>query len=107
MKAVLVFLFLLTFAACETVEQVKERLQKNSQEVDDVLNNCILESETATEELKNRVEKNKTRKPGNKIPLVPYNKNKVIRSDVEVVKKCRVKQFNYIRRQFRKATKSN
>ena len=107
MKAVLVFLFLLAFAACETVEQVKERLQKNSQEVDDVLNNCILESETATEELKNRVEKNKTRKPGNKIPLVPYNKNKNIRSDVEVVKKCRVKQFNYIRKQFRKATKSN
>ena len=106
MKAVLVFLFLLAFAACETMEEVKERLHKNSQEVEDVLNNCILNSEKASETLKSIVEKNKTRKPGNKLSLLPYDKNKVIFSDKQVVKKCRVKQFHYIQKQFRKAAKA-
>ena len=106
MKAVLVFLFLLAFVTCETVEEVKERLHKNHQEVEDILNNCILNSEVASEELKNRVVKNKDRKPGMKLPLIPYDKRKINISDREVVKKCRVKQFNYIRSQFKKATKS-
>ena len=107
MKAVLVFLFLLAFVACETVEEVKERLHKNSQEIEDILNNCILKSEVASDELKNRVVKNKDRKPGMKLPLIPYDKRKVIASDSEVVRKCRIKQFNYIRSQFKKAPKSS
>ena len=107
MKAVLVFLFLLAFVACETVEEAKERLSKNSQELEDFLNNCILNSEAASEDLKSKVEKNKSRKPGFKIPLIPYDKNKIVKSDKEVVRKCRAKQFNYIRKQLKKASKSN
>jgi hypothetical protein len=107
MKAVLVFLFLLAFVACETVEEVKERFKKNPQELEDVLNNCILNSETASEDLKSKVVKNKDRKPGKKIPLVPYDKYKVNPTDKEVVKKCRVKQFHYIKKQFKKAIKAS
>ena len=106
MKAVLVFLFLLAFVACETVEEVKERLSKNPTELEDVINNCILESTTASDALKDRVKKNKERKNGNKLPLVPTDKTKVVKADVNVVKKCRVKQFHYIEKQFRKATKT-
>ena len=107
MKAVLVFLFLLAFVTCETVEEAKERLLKNPQEIQDILDNCILNSEVASEELKNRVVKNKDRKPGMKLPLIPNDKRKITISDREVVRKCRNKQFSYIRRQFRKATKSS
>ena len=107
MKAVLVFLFLLAFVTCESVEEVKERLSKNPEVLEDVLSKCILKNEVASEELKERVVKNKDRKPGNKLPLIPYDKSKVIASDKEVVRKCRIKQFNYIRSQLKKATKSS
>ena len=105
MKAVLVFLFLLAFVTCETLQEVKDRLSKNKNELDDVLNNCILNDEKASKELKSRVEKNKSREPKKKIPLIPLDKSKVVKADKDVVKRCRVKQFKYIKKQLRNATK--
>ena len=90
MKTILFFLILIVFAVCPLSREKIEELRKKRREKDKKIEECLLKSETVSEDLKKRI---KEKKDEDLIRILHPRDHELDKNDKEAVRNCRREVF--------------